>query len=229
VPDIEKLKMNAAHAAVEFVKDNMVVGLGSGSTASYAIEALGKKVAKGMRIVAIASSEQSRKLAVKNNIELTSFAERPNIDITIDGADQVEKGSLNLVKGLGNALLGEKIVARSSKKLIIIVDESKLVDCLGNKTALPVEIIPFGWQVTSSLIARHGCKTELKMTSNGKTLVTDGNNYILQCKFEKIENAGKLASDLKLITGVVETGFFINMADLVIVAKESGIVILQRE
>jgi ribose 5-phosphate isomerase A len=229
VPDIDKLKIEAAHAAIDFVKDNMVVGLGSGSTASHVIEALGKKVANGLKIVAIPTSKQSQFLAEKHNLKLTTFAEHPEIDITIDGADQVEIGSLNLIKGLGNALLGEKIVARSSKKLIIVIDERKLVDCLGNRTPLPIELVPFGWEITEKIIAQYGCETELKMDSNKKALLTDGHHYILNCKFSKIENARKLDKDLKLITGVIETGLFLNMADSVIVAQQSGVVTLQRE
>ena len=229
VSDTEKLKIEAAKAAVDFIKDNMIVGLGSGSTASYAIEALGKRVAEGLKILAIPTSKESHSLAQNYGIQITTFAAHPNIDITLDGADQVEIGSLNLIKGLGNALLGEKIVARSSKKLIIMVDEDKLVDYLGNKTPLPVEIVPFGWEETSHLIGQYGCETELKMDSNNKALITDGNHYILHCKFSKIENARRLDKDIKLITGVVETGLFINMADLVIVAKQSGVVTLKRE
>jgi len=229
VSDIERLKFEAANAAIDFIKDDMVVGLGSGSTASYAIEALGKKVASGLKILAIPTSEQSRSLAQKYGIQLTTFAENPVIDITIDGADQVELKSLNLVKGLGNALLGEKIVALASKKLIIMVDEHKLVDCLGNKTPLPLEIVPFGWELTRQIVSQHGCNATLKLDSNNKAIITDSNHYILNCQFPKIENARKLDKDLKLITGVVETGLFVNMADLVIVAKQSDVITLQRE
>ncbi len=227
--DIERLKQAAAGAAIDFIKDGMVVGLGSGSTATYAIEALGKKVADGLKILAIPSSEESSRLAQKHGIDLTTFAKNPDIDVTIDGADQVELKSLNLIKGLGNALLGEKIVARASKKLIIMVDERKLVDCLGNKTPLPIEIVPFGWELTKEIVCQYGCSAELKLDSKHKPLITDSGHYLLNCQFVKIENARKLDKDLKLITGVIETGLFVNMTDLVIVAKQSGIVILQRE
>jgi ribose 5-phosphate isomerase A len=229
VSDIEKLKLEAAIAAIDFVKNDMVIGLGSGSTATYAIEALAKKVADGLKILAIPSSKESSLLAKKHGIQLTTFAENPVIDLTIDGADQVELKSLNLVKGLGNALLGEKIVARASKRLIIIVDESKLVDCLGNKTPLPLEIVPFGWELTKQIVSQHGCDAELKLDSNNNVIITDSGHYVLHCQFAKIENARKLDKDLKLITGVVETGLFVNMADLVIMAKQSGVVTLQRE
>lgn len=227
--DVQKLKMQAAESAIDFVKEGMVVGLGSGSTATIFIELLGKKVAKGLKIVCIPTSEESRLLAVKHNIKLTNFADHPDIDITIDGADQVEIKSLNLIKGLGNALLAEKIVAHATKKLIIMVDERKVVECLGNKTPLPIEIVPFGNEITSRTIAQYGCDVELKKDSKGETIVTDNKNYILNCQFSKIANARKLDKDLKLITGVVETGLFINMADLVIVAKQNGVETLQRE
>ena len=227
--DIEKLKFEAASAAIDFIKDDMVVGLGSGSTATYAIEVLAKKVASGLKILAIPTSEQSGALAQKHGIQLTTFAKNPVIDVTIDGADQVELISLDLVKGLGNALLGEKIVARASKKLIIMVDEHKLVDCLGNKTPLPLEVVPFGWELTQQIVAQHGCNAEIKLDSTNKEVITDSGHYILNCQFPKIENARKLDKDLKLITGVVETGLFVNMTDIVIVAKQSGIVMLQRQ
>lgn len=229
VSDIDSLKSQAANLAVSLIRDGMVIGLGSGSTAAFAIEAIGKMVSKGLKIKAIPTSQQSRQLAEKNQIQLTSFARDPQIDITIDGADQVENASLNLVKGMGNALLGEKIVARSSKKLVIIVDEHKMVDCLGNKTPLPVEVVPFGWEITAKLIAKYGCTVDLKKNANNEALVTDSGHYILNCHFTKIEHARKLDRELKLITGVVETGLFIGMADLVVVAKQSGVITLQRE
>lgn len=225
--DIESLKRQAAKATVDLIDHGMVVGLGSGSTAAYAISALAERIANGLNITAISTSEQMRLLAQKYNIRLTTFAEQPVIDITIDGADQVEIGSLNLIKGLGNALLREKIVARASKKLIIMVDESKLVDCLGNRSPLPIEIIPFGWEITKKAIAQYCPVSKLRLNSDGTPVITDGGHYILDCQVSKIENASKLDKDLKVLTGVVETGLFINMTSLVIVANKSGIVRLQ--
>jgi len=225
--DSEALKKQAAQAACDLIEDGMVVGLGSGTTASHAINALAERVGKGLNIMAIPTSESSRLLAEQHSIKLTTFAQHPKIDITIDGADQVEARSLNLIKGLGNALLREKIVARASKKLVIMVDERKMVDCLGNQTPLPVEIIPFGWEVTQQAISRYCLATRLKLDSNSKPLLTDCGHYLLQCDIPKISDAAKLDKDLKLITGVVETGLFIQMASLVIVAKQDGIVLLQ--
>jgi len=227
--DFESLKREAAKTAIDLICNNMIVGLGSGSTASYAIAELGERVAKGLKIKAIPTSEKSRLLAQEHNIPITNFSENPVIDLTFDGADQVEINSLNLIKGLGNALLREKIVARTSKKLVIMVDERKLVDCLGNQTALPIEIIPFGWETTRSLISKYCPENRLRLKDDGKPLLTDNDHYILDCQISKITDAEQLNKNLKLITGVVETGLFINMTSMVIVAKQSGISTLQKE
>lgn len=227
--DFEALKKEAAKAAVDLICNNMIVGIGSGSTVFYAIAELGARVANGLNIKAIPSSEQSRLLAKQHNIQITNFSEHPVIDLTFDGADQVEVSSLNLIKGLGNALLREKIVARNSKKLVIMVDERKLVDCLGNQTALPIEIIPFGWETTRALVSKYCPENKLKLNEDGTPLLTDNQNYILDCEIVKIADANELDKKLKLITGVVETGLFINMTSLVIVAKQSGISTLQKE
>jgi ribose 5-phosphate isomerase A len=225
---IEALKKEAAKAAVDLIENDMVVGLGSGSTAAYAIEELAKRVARGLKIIGIPTSEHSQLLAQQHGIPLTTFAKHTVIDLTIDGADQVESGSLNLIKGLGNALLREKIVAQASKKLVIMIDERKLVNCLGNHSPLPVEIVPFGWEVTKQAITKYCPITSLRLAANGKPIVTDSDHYVLDCQISKITDANQLDKDLKLLTGVVETGLFIHMANLVIVAKDSGIVRLQR-
>ena len=225
---IDLLKKEAAKAAVDLIENGMVVGLGSGSTASIAIEELAKRVAGGLKIVAIATSQQSHMLAQQRGIQLTTFAEHSKIDITIDGADQVEKQSLNLIKGLGNALLREKIVALASKKLVIVVDASKLVDCLGDKTFLPVEIIPFGWELTRLAVSKYCPIVNLKLAAHGEPIITDSGNYLLNCQISMIEDANRLDKELKVITGVVETGLFVNMTNLVIVAKQDGIVKLQK-
>ncbi len=225
---IEELKKEAAQAAIDLINDGMVVGLGSGSTAAYAIEALAKRVASGLNIVGIPTSENSHLLAQRHGIALTTFAEHRSIDITIDGADQVETGSLNLIKGLGNALLREKIVARASKTLVIMIDERKLVNCLGSQTFLPVEIIPFGWEATKQAIADFCPVSNLRLAADGSPVITDGKHYILDCQVSQIDDAAKLDRSLKLITGVVETGLFVNMTNLVIVAGGNGITRLQR-
>lgn len=219
----DTLKQQAAGKAVDLVNNGMVVGLGSGSTAAYAIDMLAQRVKEGLNIVAIATSEHSHRQAEQAGIRMTSFAHYPFIDLTIDGADQVERSSLNLIKGLGGALLREKIVALASKKLIIIVDESKVVDVLGERSPLPVEVIPFGMDLTKSRINRLCSQVNLRLDSKGEPTVTDSGNYILDCQFGKIENAAALDRELKLLTGVAETGLFVNLTTMVIVAAQNGI------
>jgi ribose 5-phosphate isomerase A len=221
--NIEILKQEAATQAVALVEDKMIVGLGSGSTAAYAIDMLVQRVKKGLNIKAIATSEQSRLQAENGGIHMTSFADCQEIDITIDGADEVEKSSLNLIKGLGGALLKEKMVALVSKKLVIIVDESKLVTNLGEKSPLSVEIVPFAWETTQARISPFCSKVNLRRSPDHKPMVTDSGNYLLDCHLKDIKNANILCRDLKLITGVVETGLFIGLTSLVIVADQHGI------
>ncbi len=224
----DDLKRQAAARAVDLITNGMVVGLGSGTTASYAIDILAERVANGLDIIAIPTSEQSRLQAIKTGIRLTSFAERPIIDLTIDGADQVETTSLNLIKGLGGALLREKLVACASKKLVIIIDERKLVKQLGQQSPLPVEIIPFAWEGTMARVVNFCSKATLRLNPDRKPTLTDSGHYILDCQIENLEDSAKLANNLKLITGVVETGLFINMTNLVIIASQKGIETLQK-
>src|ERR1035438_917701 len=156
--DENQLKMAAAEAAVKQVTDGMIVGLGSGSTAAFAVSALGRRVREGLRIVGIPTSERTATQARELGIPLSTLSERPRLNITIDGADEVEEGTLNLIKGHGGALLREKIVAISSKQLVIVIHDSKLVKHLGTSYPVPVEVVPFGWQSTAHHLA------DLKMT-----------------------------------------------------------------
>src|ERR1700738_2445674 len=151
--DRAEMKRAAASRAVAEVEDGMILGLGSGSTAGFAVEALAARVAKGLRIAGIPTSKATAALARRRGVPLTSFAEHRRIDLTIDGADQVERGTLALVKGLGGALLREKLVASASRAMIGVVDESKLVERLGDRTPLPVELVPFGWEVVMDRLA----------------------------------------------------------------------------
>ena len=164
----DELKRLAAAAAVAEVEDGMVLGLGSGSTAALAVDALGKRVAEeGLKVVGVPTSERTAALARRLGVPLTSFAEHRRIDLTIDGADQVEVGSLNLVKGLGGALLREKIVAAASRRMLVVVDQGKLVGGLGGRTPLPVEIAAFGWQSTLDRLAGAGAQPVLRLTPDG--------------------------------------------------------------
>jgi ribose 5-phosphate isomerase A len=223
----ERQKRAAAARAVEEVADGMVLGLGSGSTAEFALEALAQRVAQGLRIAAIPSSEHIGALARHLGVPLTSFAEHRWIDLTIDGADEVELGTLNLIKGLGGALLREKIVAAASDRMIVIVDRSKLVDRLGTYAPLPVEIVSFGWQTVLDRLSEVGAMPALRRVGD-EPFITDGCNYIADCAFPAIPDPAALAIQLAGLIGVVESGLFIGMATTVMVGSESGIDILEK-
>src|SRR5471030_1710132 len=205
--DSDTLKRAAAQRAVALVTDGMVLGLGSGSTAEIAVELLAQRVAAGLDVVGIPTSERTSVLALKLGIALTSLDTHAQIDLAIDGADQVERGTLNLVKGLGGALLREKIVAASARRLVIAVDETKLVARLGGQTALPVEIAAFGWHSTIDRLQAAGYRPTLRMT-NGVPFTTDGGNHIADCAIAVIADAMKLEPALHALPGVIETGLF---------------------
>ncbi len=214
-------KQLAAGKAAEFVQDGMVVGLGTGSTAEWAIRQLGQKVQDGLRIRAIATSVRSENLARELGISLVSFAEIQTIDLTIDGADEVDP-QMNLIKGGGGSLLREKIVAAASTTFIVIVDESKLVPRLGT-FPLPVEVVPFGWEMTARALKQLGGAPTLRMAA-GKTFVSDNGHYILDCAFGAIDQPAALSSRLNAIPGVVENGLFTGMANKVVVGHADGTV-----
>jgi ribose 5-phosphate isomerase A len=179
--DRDALKREAAEAAIGLVRDGMVVGLGTGSTATFAVEALAKRYRQGLRFLGLPTSEHTARLASSTGIPLTSFAAHQQIDLTIDGADEVELGTLNLIKGLGGALLREKIVAAASRRLAIIVDDSKLVDRLGTHVPVPVEVVEFGLQPTWAALETLGATAKPRVTQTGEPFVTDGGNRILDC------------------------------------------------
>ncbi len=225
---IEQQKKIAAEKAVEQIKSGMVLGLGTGSTASYAVIKIGELWQAGQLtdIVGVPTSEATAILAQKYNIPLGELHQHPALDLAIDGADEVDP-QLDLIKGWGGALLREKMVERVAKRLIIIVDNSKPVEKLGTRGPLPVEVTQFGWQVQARWLENLGCKVALR---GGKSspFITDNHNYILDCTFSNgIDDLTTLAQTLKNHTGVVEHGLFLNMANEVIVAEESGIKILK--
>lgn len=224
IQDLEK--KTAAEKAATYVEDGMVIGLGTGSTISFAIRKLGALAKEGLRFKAVSTSDSTTKLALSLGIELMSIDEAVEIDLTIDGADEVDN-NLNGIKGGGGALLFEKIAALSSKKNIWAVDSSKLVETLG-KFPLPVEIIPFGYKRTFNKLAEMKLNPELRM-NGGEKYFTDSGNYVLDLKMNNRFDTGKLDNDIKLITGVVETGLFIGVADIVIVAKNNEVEILKRK
>ena len=218
------LKRQAGEEAAALVEDGMIVGLGTGSTAAFVIEALGRRWQEGLRFTAIPTSKRSAALAGGTGIELSDLAAHAEIDLTIDGADEIERGSLNLIKGLGGALLREKIVAASSRKLVIIADDRKLVHHLGEHTPVPVEVTPFGWESTALRLGRLGAAVSPRQDRSGSLFVTDGGNLILDCAFHVIEDPAGLERRIGGIVGVIESGLFIGRASLAIVAGAGGIV-----
>jgi ribose 5-phosphate isomerase A len=220
--EVDALKRAAAEAAVQMVENDMVVGLGSGSTAAFAVEALARRHRQGLKFVGIPTSERTATQAKAVGIPLTSFSEHRQIDITIDGADEVEHGTLNLIKGLGGALLREKIVAAASHRLAIVVDGSKMVERLGVKTSLPVEVVAFGLEATRESLEVLGASARTRMSS-GQPFVTDSGNRILDCDFGRIGDPARLEERIRRIVGVVENGLFISRADPVFVADAAGV------
>jgi ribose 5-phosphate isomerase A len=224
--DENQFKIAAAESAVTQITDGMIVGLGSGSTAAFAVSAVGRRVGEGLRIKGIPTSESTAAQARALKIPLTSLAEEPQVDVTIDGADEVEEGNLNLIKGRGGALLREKIVASASRKLVIIVHSSKLVSQLGVNDPVPVEVVPFGWQSTARHLSNLGAKPSLRQNADGQPFQSDHGNYIVDCSFGPIASAKSLARQLDHVVGVVEHGLFIGLASEVHVAGASGVRVL---
>ena len=221
------MKRIAAQKAVEFVENDMIVGLGTGSTVKYALKNLGERVQEGLSIKGIPTSNETKKIAMKYNIPIVSLSEYPEIDITIDGADEVDS-NLNLIKGGGGALTREKIIAYHSKMVIIITDDSKVVKSLGIDFPLPIEVVKFEWQATKRAIEKIGCNVELRKIFDDP-FITDNGNYILDCEFERINDPEQLEQDINMIPGVVENGLFIGVATKVIVGSKKGIMTLERE
>jgi ribose 5-phosphate isomerase A len=221
--DRDALKRAAAEAAVQLVRDGMVIGLGTGSTAAFVVEALARRRREGLQIIGIPTSERTAAQAKAANIPLTSFREHREIDLTIDGADEVERGTLNLIKGLGGALLHEKIVAAASRRLAVVVDGLKLVDRLGSRTPIPVEVVAFGLEATQAALESIGATARLRQSATGEPFITDSGNRILDCSFGPIANAATLEKRIRQVVGVVESGLFIARADVVFVADTSGV------
>jgi ribose 5-phosphate isomerase A len=215
-------KLAAAEAAAALVENGMVVGLGSGSTAALAVEAIARRTRD---ILGVPTSEKTAALARELGVPLTTLAERPRLDLTIDGADEVESGTLHLVKGLGGALLREKIVAAATARLVIVADESKVVERLtAAERPIPVEVVPFGWESTAERLRSVGAAPTLR-----EGFVTDGGHYILDCLWTEMPPAADLARTLDGVVGVVEHGLFIGMAEIAIIGGPEGTRVLRRE
>jgi ribose 5-phosphate isomerase A len=215
-------KQRSAEAAVEYVKDGMIVGLGTGSTTEFAVKKLGEKVRDGLAIRGIPTSDITKKQAEEEGIPLIDFSETIYIDLTIDGADEID-ADLNMIKGGGAALLREKIVASASREVIIIVSSEKFVHQLGS-FPLPVEVIPFGWQVIFKQLETLGGSPNLRL-KQGQALRTDQGNYIIDCQFSQIIDAVQLEQLLNMIPGVVENGLFTGLCSRMIMADGDKIVV----
>ena len=211
---LDLLKQEAAAAAVAMVEDGMRVGLGTGSTASHAIRLLGAKFQAGFRFTGIPTSRASADLARSFGVPLI---ESP------DGADEIGQSDLSLIKGMGGALLWEKIVASMSKRLVIIADETKLAPGLSGNVAVPVEIVRFGWESTAARLSRLGCAPNLRRNADGAPFLTDSGNMIVHCKFADLSDPAAVEQALSMTVGVVETGLFIGMATTALVASGTGI------
>jgi ribose 5-phosphate isomerase A len=226
---INQFKQAAANSAVAQLRDGMVVGLGSGTTATLALAAIGQRVKEGLRLICISTSEKIADQARLLTIPLSTLEDHCAIDMTIDGADEVEEGTLNLIKGGGGNLLREKIVAVASSRMIVVVDERKVTSRLGSHSSLAVEVVPFGWKTTAKRLEKVGAHPTLRVGSDRKTFLTDGGHYILDCAFGPIDSPRQLQADLDSIVGVVEHGLFIGIAYQVLVGGPEGVRILNRK
>ncbi len=229
--DIEAQKRLAAARALDWVKSGMRLGLGTGSTARHFVDLLGEKVRGGLDVVGVPTSEATRAQAEALNIRLSTLDETPELDLTIDGADEIAASDLSLIKGGGGALLREKIVASSSARMLVIADESKWVPTLG-RFPLPIEVVPFGYQATHRAVSRVTGQADgslaLRRDKSGHPFVTDGGHWIIDAAMGHISDPKQLADRLVAIPGVVEHGLFIGMAKIAILAGADGIRVVER-
>jgi ribose 5-phosphate isomerase A len=217
----DHLKRIAAQEAVREIRDGMIVGLGTGSTAAHFIRLLGERVRAGLNIRAIPTSENSAALAHEEGIALTTFEQHPTLDLTVDGADEVSP-ELDLIKGLGGALVREKVVAHASRRVLIVVDEGKLVDRLGTRTVIPVEAIPFAADLVVLQLQKWGGSASIRQ-KNGRHFISDNGNCVIDWSHGLVDNALEMEKRIKAVTGVVDSGIFAGIASSVISAGPSGI------
>jgi len=227
----DEMKEKAAQKAMDYVQSGMKLGLGTGSTAAKFVDLVGAAVAEGLDVICVPTSVATRDQAAALNIPLTTLDETPHLDLTVDGADELDE-QLRLVKGGGGALLREKIVATSSDKMVVIADDSKLVETLG-AFPLPIEVVQFGLKsslmMMNALASRVGCSGEIKqrMGEDGTPFITDNGNFILDCHFGRIEKPEALSGAFAQVPGVVENGLFLGIADVAIIAGEEGLTTLE--
>jgi ribose 5-phosphate isomerase A len=224
VTDRDDLKQAASERAVDWVESGMVVGLGTGSTTLFAIRRIGALVQSGelQNVLGIPTSNASAALAEEVGITTTTLAEHPVVDLTIDGADEVDP-NLNLIKGAGGALLREKVVAQASLREIIVVDDAKLSPTLGTQRALPVEVVQFAWRPEEEYLADLGAEVDVRRGDDNNVYVTDEGNWILDCTFPPIEDPARLSAQLARRAGVVDHGLFLGLATDLIVASAEGV------
>ncbi|HWV57723.1 MAG TPA: ribose-5-phosphate isomerase RpiA [Longimicrobiales bacterium] len=227
----DELKRRAAERAVEFVRDGMVVGLGTGSTARHVVEVLAERVRSGALrdVVGVPTSRATERHAREVGIPLATLDDEPRLDLAIDGADEVDP-NLDLIKGLGGALLWEKIVATASDQLVIVVDSGKLVDRLGRRSPVPVEVVPFGWTTHVEYVELLGARPTLRRSADGEPFRTDSGNYILDCAFDDgLTDAARIEREFQQRVGIIESGLFLGMADFVVVGDHDGVRVLRAE
>ena len=222
----DDLKRRAAERAIEFVTDGQTVGLGTGSTTRFAIEGLARRVAEGLKIIGVPTSLETERMARGLGITIVQLNDVEQIDITIDGADEVDT-RFNMIKGGGGALTREKLVAIASARRVMIVDDSKLVAQLGVTRGVPVEVLPFARRLTEGRLAKLGCQPVLRQ-KEGAPFETDNGNYILDCNFGAIEDPETLEPLIRLVPGVVENGLFINIADVLVIAYGDRVEVRER-
>jgi ribose 5-phosphate isomerase A len=223
----DESKRLAAERAIEFIQDGQIVGLGTGSTAKYAIEGIAAKVREGFKVTGVPTSLATERMAQELGIPLTSLNEVPAVDITIDGADEVD-GSLNMIKGGGGALTREKLVALASTKRVIIVDDRKLVSTLGESWPVPVEVLEFAWTRSAMMLNALGCTSELRRRG-AEAFETDNGNYILDCRFESFGDLAEMEKSIKLIPGVIECGLFLGIADVLVIGYDDRVEVRERK
>jgi ribose 5-phosphate isomerase A len=235
--DVQARKRAAAEHALAYVRDGMVLGLGSGSTAELFVAALGARVRGearggargGLRVVGVPTSERAAQLARDAGVPLATLEERPRVDLTVDGADEIDPRTFDLIKGRGGALVREKLVAVASGREIIVADDGKLVRALGERQPVPVAVVPFGWSGTAARLEELGCSVRLRRGADGTPSLTDDGHYILDCRFGPIGEPARLADRIKSVPGVVEHGLFIGRADLVVLGTGAGVKVLEPE
>lgn len=225
--NLNQEKQIAARESLRFINDGDIVGLGTGSTVYYTLQFLAERVHQGLKILGIATSKQTEKIAEELDIPLTTLDQHQDIDVDIDGADEIDP-QMSLIKGGGGAFLREKIVASAAKKLVIVADSTKQVSILG-KAPLPVEVVPFAQALVAKELRALGAVVNLRQNKNSETLVTDEGHHILDCTFGQIDDPHSLALQLEEIPGVVGHGLFIGMADVVLIGKGDTVIELLKK